>query len=73
MRTVKVRIACAVNSRGEYHAQGWAGAEGEEAKDAIWDALEPDPGGEVVHWITAEVPVPEAVELAGTLEGEVPQ
>jgi hypothetical protein len=69
MKTVKVRIACAVNSRGEWNVSGWSSdKEGRGATDVAIDGLDVDDLGEVLHWITAEIPVPEPQELAGAVE-----
>ena len=64
MKTVKVRIALAINSEGDWTANGWADMED-------WEAAGIDLGDDLAtahYWIEVEVPVPAAWEpetLAG--------
>lgn len=70
-KTVKVRIAVAVNERGEWEAYGSGNVEDEalamaNAQDFLgnWDTGQMLMG----HWITAEVEMPEPKEVAGEVE-----
>jgi hypothetical protein len=68
MKTVKVRIAVAVDRDGVWHAAGW-GSGGVPATDAAMDiAVEAIGPGEARYWVTAELPVPGEVEFAGAVE-----
>lgn len=52
-RTVRVRIAVAVDPQGRWAAQGWF------ASDPDWTDVICDVGsGEVRYWIEADVPLP---------------
>lgn len=61
MKTVKVRIAVAVDQTGDYEATAVKTGKWDVA-DYILDNLEP---GEARYWVTAELPIPEPVEIAG--------
>lgn len=66
-KTIRVRIAVAVDSRGHWNA---AGVSGSGSDDLMRAAVLDDEllGGEaVVHFIEATIPLPESV----TVEGEV--
>lgn len=65
MKTVKVRIAVAVDSSGNWSASGWKGASDDYAVSDVIDTV-----GECVSlfWVTAELPVPEMPTVAGTVE-----
>lgn len=67
-KTVRVRIAVAVDETGNWNA---CGASDIHPKDAA--AFSSDPGhlseNSVVHWVWADLPVPEEIEVAGEVEG----
>ena len=68
MKTVKVRIAVAVRSDGDWIACGWKGVRDGEAMSTVIDNAGKDASR---YWITAELPVPEVPEVptvAGTVE-----
>lgn len=68
MKTVKVRIAAAVRSNGDWIACGWEGIRDGGAMDTAIDNAGEDASR---YWITAELPVPEVPEVptfAGTVE-----
>jgi hypothetical protein len=69
-KTVKVRIAVAVDPEGDWNATGWRGRDGEpvdeEAMEIVADNLNP---GERRFWVEAELPVPE--RDAVTIQGAV--
>ncbi len=68
MTSVKVRIAVAVDNDGDWYAVGWLDAEeGGSAKGYAEDEL----AKKAAHyfWVTAELPIPEPVEVEGTVEG----
>ena len=64
-KTIKVRIAVAVNDGGEWNAAGWDSATNADAAECAMDPLE---GSTVVHYVTAELPVPVACEVAAVVE-----
>lgn len=68
-RVVKVRIAVAVDREGQWNAAGWSTKEGTPADWAAMD-IAIDAVGEAHYWITAELPVPGEVEIAGVIENE---
>lgn len=75
MKTVKVRIAVAVDAAGDWSACGWQvhtpGAREKQEADMLSMAAEPLASGEARYWIEAEVPVPEVQTVPGTVtEGE---
>lgn len=63
-RTVRVRIAVAVQPDGGWNAAGWEDGSDNEKLDA---ALQPMTNNAAHVWIEAEVPVPPEV----TIEGQV--
>lgn len=71
MKTVKVRIAVAIDSKGNWNACGWPDQKdkGEMAGIAL-DSLPGDPY-EVVHWVEADVPIPESLTVQGAVVGRV--
>lgn len=62
-KTVKVRIAVAVWAYGGWAAMGEDG----RADDLVLASFEEDydPKPSVIHWVTAEVPIPQPQEIAG--------
>lgn len=66
-KTVKVRIAVAVNAEGDWSACGWPNpsAAGDMMGMAL-DSLDAD-GAVSEFWITAELPVPETCDVAGAV------
>ena len=70
-RTVKVRVAVAVDSEGWWSARGWLvpghlsrdGAE-ESMRYVVEASVGPD---SVVHWLTADLPIPEPAEVEATV------
>lgn len=70
-KTVKVRIAVAVNEKGEWVASGWRTQRGGDdmanpSDNYLSNAAREDVGGSV-YWIEAEVPVPETLTIQGKL------
>lgn len=65
MKTVKVRIACAVDSDGCWAAHGWLGAPDKTAVECSVEVLRE---GERVYWLTAELPIPEPIEVQAEVE-----
>lgn len=66
-KTVRVRIAVAVDANGNWNSSG---ASDIDPKYAAAYAAEPDNLSEhfVVHWVCADLPVPEEIEVAGEVE-----
>lgn len=65
MKTVKVRIAVAVDSDGDWSASGWKGARDYHAMGTAVDGVGDNASR---YWITAELPIPEAPTIAGSVE-----
>lgn len=63
-KTVRVRIACCVDAEGYWYACGCGEADDEDTSQEALDNVS-DHCKRVVHWITADVPVPQAVEVEG--------
>ena len=60
MKTVKVRIAVAVDPDGNWNASGWRKPDGKPAEEEAMDiAIEAVEEGEARYWIEAELLLPE--------------
>jgi hypothetical protein len=57
-RTIRVRIAVAIDSGGEWNANGWGGAGEPYSPDAMAMARECVGADAAVYWIEADLPVP---------------
>jgi hypothetical protein len=67
-RTVRVRIAVAVNERGEWCCAGWTGGKDEDHTRSALETSEYHGGTlEAIHFVEADVPLP----VSQTVEGEV--
>jgi hypothetical protein len=75
IKTVKVRIAVAVNSRGEWNAGGHGDVNGpheygssDNAPDWLWDGM-PDREGANEHllFVEADVPMPQSAVIHGVV------
>jgi hypothetical protein len=66
-RTVKVRIAVAVDPKGRWYAHGTDNFPNNH--DELLEVVDIDQCGpnEALFWITAELPVPEIQEVAGEI------
>lgn len=64
-KTVKVRIFVAVDPLGHWASVGWSELTDATAKMEVESERLDDPA---FHWITAEVPIPEATDIAGVVE-----
>lgn len=64
-KTVKIRVAVAVDPQGDWHAVGW-----KDAHDPMSSAVETIAPGEARYWLTAELPIPEAVEVQAEIEDD---
>jgi hypothetical protein len=71
-KTVKVRIPVAVDPQGRYHAYGWSTGDvsGPRNHDELLEVTDTDSIGpnEAWYWLTAELPVPESVEVEAAVE-----
>jgi hypothetical protein len=56
--TIRVRIAVAVDSGGEWNANGWGGLEQPYEPDAMSMARECVGSDAAQYWIEAELPIP---------------
>jgi hypothetical protein len=65
MKTVKVRIAVAVDRNGNWSASGYDGHEKNDPFSNVIDVLEP---GEARYWVTAELSLPHCEEVQGEVE-----
>ena len=64
-RTVKVRIAVAVDAECDWTCAGWRGAADPELLE---NAAEGTNGLPSLYWVTAELPVPQVSEFSGNVE-----
>jgi hypothetical protein len=65
-RTVKVRIAVAVDPDGDWNSAGWSKRDGQPAgEDAMELACDNVGTGERRYWIEAELMVPEPEDVQG--------
>ena len=68
MKTIKVRIAVAVDKDGKYVASAYNSNDSwDECMSCALDLLEP---GEARYWVTAELPLPETGTIEGKIESE---
>jgi len=63
-KTVRVKVAVAVDKNGKWNSCGWSNG---EEKDVCDLAVEPVDEGESLYWLTADLPIPEEQ----TVEAEV--
>ncbi len=70
MATKRVRIAVAIDEKGNWSCAGWSSKSGDylddELKSMAMDCLEPD-GIEKVYFVEADLPLP----VAETVQGDV--
>ena len=64
-KTVTVRIAVAVDTRGVWNAVGASTIDDGVAMDLAAEAVA---DGEARYWVTATLPIPEPQEIDGTVE-----
>jgi hypothetical protein len=68
-RTVKVRVAVAVDPDGAWNASGWGNADGPvDAQMAMEIACESVGTGENRFWLEVEVPIPETRSVTPSVE-----
>jgi hypothetical protein len=68
MKTVRVRIAVAVDADGKWNASGW-GTEHTFANDTAMDiVIEGVEDGEARYWVEAELQIPEEKTVQGEVE-----
>lgn len=70
MKTVKVKIAVAVDPHGNWNAVGWNEAAKNNPNLPMDLAISSVEEGEAHYWITAELPIPAAREIEGNVEEE---
>ncbi len=69
MKTVKVRVAVAVDPSGKWSAAGWSREDGTPDEGAAMDVvLESVDEGEARYWIEAELPLPGTVTFKGEIK-----
>ena len=64
-KTVRVKVAVAVDKHGYWCANGWKDATPEESRDTASEMVDE---GESIYWLTADLPVPEEVEVEAEVE-----
>lgn len=57
--TIRIRIAVAIDSGGEWNANGWGGKAQPYERDAMSMARECVGADAVEYWIEAELPIPD--------------
>jgi hypothetical protein len=62
---MKIRIAVAINEKGEWNACGWNGATDNEKMDIALDIIA---GIAKEFFVTAEIEPPKPEEITGTVE-----
>ncbi len=67
MKTVRMRIAVAVNPDGTWGAAGFSDAD-DCAWDCLYDSVIEAQSGHSQYFITAELPIPSIPEVAGEVE-----
>jgi hypothetical protein len=68
-KTVKVRIAVSVDSKGDWSSAGWSGSSSHDFHSYTCDSLEP---GENRYWLEAELEVPETKTITAQVN-QLPQ
>ena len=67
MKVIKVRIAVVVDDAGDWNSVGWSGsASSSEQMSLAGEPMERQALAE--YWVTAELPVPEAIEVVGQVD-----
>ncbi len=67
-KTVKVRIAVGVDAEGNWTGYGWRDAP-DDARETLNVCLDDINDGEIVYWLTAELPIPtEPPTIEATVE-----
>ena len=64
MKTVKVKIALAIDPEGRWAVAGWSDADLDDLHSFAIDHIST---GEARYWLTADVPIPETNELEAML------
>ena len=67
MKTVKVRIAVAVDRNGMWNACGWTGAKNEDMRKMAVDVVG---AGDRVFWLEAQLPIPEELVIRADVTEE---
>jgi hypothetical protein len=69
-RTVKVRIAVAVDPTGDWNSCGYKTSDKGDEDGVMQICVDTLGSGEARYWLTAELEVPEAKEVVATVEKE---
>lgn len=64
MKTVKVRIAVAVDPEGEWNSCGWSKSDDKDCRSIAIEGVAP---GEVLYWLEADLPLPEEHVMTPTV------
>ena len=67
MAEVKVRIALVIDGKGNWCASGSSYQPDTDSMEVALDMADIPEGGELQHWIVADVPVPSVSEIVGAL------
>lgn len=68
-RTVRVRVAVAVDREGNWYARGWNKPTGGDPEAAMHSLSSGKPGPLTLAWIWADLPIPEPAEVEAQVEG----
>lgn len=66
-KTVRVRIAVAVDPSGDWSACGWAGSEDDDKRGIASDTVGEH---EAIYWLEADLPIPEQRRIEPTITVE---
>lgn len=64
---MQIRIKVLINAEGQWAGYGWKGASDRDADDTLTECV-PYEGAMQEYWLTADIPVPEAIETPAQCE-----
>lgn len=69
MKTIRVKIPIAIGPHGKWNAVGWSGDDPERCMETAVDGLDDTEQSYIIHYIEADVPVPETTTIVGKIAG----
>ncbi len=67
MKTVKIKVAVAVDPEGGWMASGWSDRNGEPVEEAMENCIDDFGGNEAKYWLEAELPIPKEMTVQATV------